>query len=147
VDHPWGHTPGLLLMSDNSVPPGIKADNPAAIGPGGTVHCSIGDLARYAAFHLQGARGHGSLLKPESFRHLHTALKGQDYACGWIVTRRDWGGGDVLMHNGSNTSFFTVIWIAPKRDFAVVVATNMGGSRAETGSDAAAWALIQEHLK
>jgi CubicO group peptidase (beta-lactamase class C family) len=147
VDQPWGHTPGKLPGDDSPVKPGLAADNPAAIGPGGTVHCSIGDLARYAAFHLQGARGHGRLLKPESFRKLHTALEGQDYAMGWSVTERPWGGGKVLTHTGSNTMFYTVVWIAPEKDFAVVVCTNLGGSRAEKGTDAAAWALIQQTLR
>jgi CubicO group peptidase (beta-lactamase class C family) len=146
IDQPWGHSPAKLLGGDNPVEPGFRADNPAAIGPAGTVHCSIGDLARYAAFHLQGARGHGSLLKPESFRKLHTALEGQDYAMGWTAAKRPWGGGTVLTHNGSNTMFFTVIWIAPEKDFAVVVSTNLGGPRGEKGTDAAAWALIQANL-
>jgi CubicO group peptidase (beta-lactamase class C family) len=147
IDQPWGHSPAKLLGGDSPVEPGLKADNPAAIGPGGTVHCSIGDLARYAAFHLQGARGQGQILKPESFRKLHTALAGQDYAMGWVVTERPWGGGKVLTHTGSNTMFYTVIWIAPERDFAVVVSTNLGGPRAEKGTDAAAWALIQQSLQ
>jgi CubicO group peptidase (beta-lactamase class C family) len=62
------------------------------------------------------------------------------------VTQRLWGGGKVLTHTGSNTMFYTVIWIAPEKDFAVVVSTNIGGSRAEKGTDAAAWALIQQTL-
>ena len=147
VTQPWGHAPGKKAGEDTPVPPGYRADNPAAIGPGGTVHCTIGDLARYAAFHLQGARGQGQLLKPETFRKLHTALAGQDYAMGWVVTERSWGGGKVLTHTGSNTMFFTVIWIAPEKDFAVVVATNLGGDRAEKGADAAAWQLIQQTLR
>lgn len=146
VDQPWGHIVGAG-GERKPIPPGPKADNPAAIGPGGTVHCSIGDLARYAAFQVRGARGEATLLKAETFKKLHTPFgRDGDYACGWIVTRRPWGGGEVLMHNGSNTMNFTVIWLAPKKDFAVVVCTNLGGDGAEKAADAAAWALIQKFL-
>ena len=145
VDQPWGHKVGddgaLVPVS-----PGLHADNPAAIGPGGTVHCTIGDLARYAAWQLRGARGQGSLLKPETFTRLHTPFAGDgDYACGWVVTDRSWGG-TVLTHNGSNTMFFAVMWIAPEKDFAVVVCTNLGGEGAEKAVDAAAGTLIRKHL-
>ena len=37
---------------------------------------------------------------------------------------------------------FAVVWMAPLKDFAVLVVTNQGGPQAETGSDEAASALI-----
>ena len=54
TDQPWGHR--LKDGKIEAVPPGPGDDNPAAIGPGGTVHCSIEDLARFAAFHVHGER-------------------------------------------------------------------------------------------
>lgn len=143
-DQPWGH----ILDGDSlkPIPPGPEADNPAAIGPGGTVHCSIIDLARYTAFHLQGARGVGKLLRADSFKKLRTPLSGQTYALGWDTAKRDWAGGTALTHAGSNTMFFAVIWIAPAKDFAVVVATNLGGDKAAKACDDTAWKLIQEFL-
>ena len=146
VDQPWGHSggSGVPLVP---VPPGRNADNPAAIGPGGTVHASIGDLAKYVAWQLRGARGEGRLLKPETFKKLHTRFVGDgDYACGWAVGERSWGGGEVLSHAGSNTMFYTVIWLAPRKDFAVVVCTNVGGDDGTKGTDAAAGVLIQRFL-
>ena len=146
VDQPWGHKAskdGALMP----VPPGVGADNPAAIGPGGTVHCTVGDFAKYVAWQLRGARGQGSLLKPETFTRLHTPFAADEtYACGWGVTDRSWGGGTVLTHSGSNTMFFAVMWLAPQRDFAVVVCTNLGGSGAEKGVDRTAAALIGAYL-
>lgn len=146
VDQPWGHKVG----DDGAltpVSPGLRGDNPAAIGPGGTVHCTIGDLARYAAWQLGGARGKSSLLGPETFTKLHTPYAADSgYACGWVVTNRPWGGGTVLTHNGSNTMFFAVMWIAPEKNFAVVVCTNLGGKGAEEAVDNAAAALIREYL-
>ena len=72
---------------------------------------------------------------------------GPDYAMGWSVTRRGWAGdgGLVLTHNGSNTMWFAVTWIAPAKDFAVLVACNKGGAEAEKACDEAAAALIQHH--
>ena len=143
VDQPWGHK----VAEDGTVEPvapGLHADNPAAIGPGGTVHCRIGDLAKYAAWQLAGARGEGRLLHPETFERLHTPFASDsEYALGWIATERPWGGGTVLTHAGSNTMFYAVIWIAPEKDFAIVVCTNLGGDTAEKATDTAASALIR----
>jgi CubicO group peptidase (beta-lactamase class C family) len=148
MHQPWGHQTdkeGRL----KPIPPMLRvADNPAAIAPAGTVHCTIGDLARYSAWQVRGARGQGTLLKPETFKKLHTRFSGGgDYAMGWNVVSRPWGGGEVLTHGGSNTMFYTVIWLAPKKDFAVVVCTNVGGDPGTKATDAAAWALIQKYLK
>ncbi|MDI6449606.1 serine hydrolase domain-containing protein [Anaerobaca lacustris] len=149
VDQPWGHKAGEGGTFE-PVAPGLHADNPAAIGPGGTVHCRLDDLAKYAAWHLAGARGerarHASpLLHPETFERLHTPLAADsEYALGWVATERPWGGGTVLTHAGSNTMFYAVIWIAPQKDFAVVVCTNAGGDAAEKAVDHAAAILIRE---
>jgi CubicO group peptidase (beta-lactamase class C family) len=144
IDQPWGH----VLRDGKLVPiaPGPSADNPAAIGPGGTVHCSIGDLAEFARLHLEGAKGNARLLKRESFRRLHTARVG-DYALGWGTGHRPWAKGRTLNHMGSNTMNTAIIWIAPEIDFAMVIACNQGGKEAELACDGAATRLIQELLK
>ncbi|MEW6306865.1 MAG: serine hydrolase domain-containing protein [Verrucomicrobiota bacterium] len=142
VDQPWGHKKGLFTGLE-PVPPGPRADNPPAIGPAGSVHCSLPDLARYAAFHLAGEQGASELLKAASFRKLHTSA-GDNYALGWVVLERKWAGGRALMHNGSNTMFYVVIWMAPERNCAVIVATNVGVDAAFAGCDEAAGKLIQQ---
>lgn len=139
TDQPWGHT-GKGKTATPS-----QTDNPPAIAPGGRVHCSLDDLARYTIAHLQGERV-GGLLKPETYRKLHTPPEGSDYACGWVVTRREWAGGRALTHNGSNTMWYVVIWFAPDKDFAVIAATNLGGTAAEKGCDDVAAAMIQSWL-
>ena len=139
VDQPWGHTRKLLV----TVP--LQEDNPPAIAPGGRVHCSLDDLARFTMFHMQRGRQDG-LLKPNTLNRLHTPLAGGDYACGWVVVKRDWAGGNALMHNGSNTMWYVVMWLAPEKDFSVVAATNIAGSGAEKGCDEAATAMIQQWL-
>src|SRR5579871_265205 len=106
VDQPWGHQ-----VEDKKKPvplaPNADADNPAVIAPAGTVHCSVGDWARYARLHLGGGPG---LLKPETLRKLHTARTGEDYAYGWQLL----GGGKILIHDGSNGFWYAVIWLMPE---------------------------------
>jgi CubicO group peptidase (beta-lactamase class C family) len=143
VDQPWGHL--VRGATWNPVPPGRAADNPAVIGPAGTVHCSLADWAKYAAFHLRGARGEERMLPADAFETLQTPLPDDDkaYGYGWLVTERDWAGGKALTHAGSNTMWFAVVWIAPKRNAAYLAATNFGQDTAFTACDAAIGKLIE----
>ena len=152
IDQPWGHR--LKQGKIEAVPPGPGDDNPAAIGPGGTVHCSIEDLAKFAALHLRGERENeqaserngDKLLAPQSFQKLHAPFdKLSDYAMGWSAIQRDWGDGIVLTHNGTNTMNFAVIWLAPKRHFAVVVCTNIYGDGVDKMVDKIVWQLVQKY--
>ncbi|NBV22619.1 MAG: class A beta-lactamase-related serine hydrolase [Proteobacteria bacterium] len=146
VDQPWGHNKSLVSGAE-PVPPGPRADNPLAISPAGAVHCSLGDLAKYAAFHMAGERGESKLLKAESFKKLHTVAGGNDnYALGWIVLNRPWANGRALMHNGSNTMFYVVVWLAPDKNCAVIVASNVGVNEAFAGCDEAASKLIRQYF-
>lgn len=144
VDEPWGHTRKFLV----TIP--VQLDNPPAISPAGRVHCSLDDLARFVMLHL-GNNTNG-LLKAETLARLHAPPAGavgspsENYACGWMVLQRDWAGGTALMHNGSNTMWYIVMWLAPKRNFAVIAATNIAGDDAETGCDDAASAMIYKWL-
>jgi hypothetical protein len=95
-----------------------------------------------------GARGgEKALLKPDIYRILQTPPFGGDYALGWVVVEREWGGGKVLTHAGSNTMNLAVAWVAPLRDFAVLVVTNQGGPAAVKACDEAASALINLYLQ
>jgi CubicO group peptidase (beta-lactamase class C family) len=146
VDQPWGHTKTMFFGSE-PVPPGPGADNPLAISPANAVHCSMGDLAKYAAFHMAGERGESKLLKAESFKKLHTAVAdNDDYALGWMVRKRAWANGRALMHNGSNTMFYVVVWMAPENNCAVIVASNIGVDEAFEGCDEVAGKLIRQYF-
>ena len=146
VDQPWGHVHRIVNMTV-----AVQADNPPAIAPAGRVHCSLDDLARFVMFHLQNDRN--GLLKPDLLAKLHTpppeakdANPTENYACGWVVLQRDWAGGITWWHNGSNTMWYLVMWLAPQKHFAVIVATNIAGSDAEKGADEAAVAMIEKWL-
>lgn len=146
IDEPWQH--GLIGSLRTPLTPGPLADNPPLIGPAGTVHCSIGDWAKFAQAHLRGEKGDtGGILTPETFRYLHKPVMDGKYAFGWLVEDRAWGGGRVLTHAGSNSMSFAVIWIAPIKDFAVLAATNQGGAAAAKACDDASTKLIHMHLE
>src|SRR5204863_3900403 len=128
------------------VEPGPYADNLPAISPAGRVHLSIGDFARYAAWHARGGLKGPTLLTDASFTKLHTPAAGWTYAMGWSTCERSWAGGQALMHNGSNTMWYALMWIAPAKDAAFVAATNIAGDDAAKGCDAAISALVRKLL-
>ena len=140
TDQPWGHRGDEAPF--RPVPPGPAADNPPAIGPAGTVHASISDFARYAAWHVAGARDDGWLLTPESFHKLHTPPEGQSYAMGWAVTKRRWAGGITLMHPGENEMFYAVMWLGPGENTCFVAACNADGPEADAACDEAIKMMI-----
>lgn len=138
VDQPRGHD-----EHGQPVEPGPAADNPPGIGPAGTVHLTIEDWARYARFHLRGAAGTAELLDPETFARLHTPREGgvPPYAMGWDVTDEAGPNVRVLAHSGSNTIWYSMIWMPLESGFGALVVTNRGGDRAREAVDQALWRL------
>lgn len=144
-DQPWGHGPGGKPVS-----PGRRADNPAVIGPAGTVHCSVGDWAKFVENHLSGETGGSKLLKAETIKKLHTPPAGAEprYAMGWGVEESDVGGkkGRVLRHAGSNTMWLAIAWIAPDDHYAILIGCNQGDDAAHKACDAALKAFVAERV-
>ena len=145
IDQPWQHR--LEGSEHQPVEPGPLSDNPAVIGPAGTVHCSAGDWAKFVAAQAREGRGAPALLKPATFQRLHTPAFGGNYAGGWIVTARPWAGGRVLTHAGSNTMNYAVAWVAPTKDFAALAMINQADGTAPKACDDAVGAMIQRFLK
>jgi CubicO group peptidase (beta-lactamase class C family) len=138
IDQPWPHAEDGSPTAKN----GPDMDNPPVMGPAGRVHCSIQDWARFIQDQLRGARGESALLKPESYQKLRTPPFGGDYALGWTVVQRGWGGGTVLNHGGDNTMNFANVWVAPQRNFAILVCVNQSGDKAFNATDEAVGAMI-----
>lgn len=141
LDAPRGH-----LADGTVVEPGPFADNPAAIGPAGTVHASVPDWAKFASLHLLRGKGAPAGLERLDWDRLHAPVPGGDYAMGWKVVDRPWAGGRALVHSGSNTMWFCTVWLAPARGFAVLVACNQGGDAAAKACDEGVAALLRDHL-
>jgi len=152
LDQPRGHH--AAGEAEEPTPDGKGADNPAVVTPAGRVHMSISDWAKYAAFHLRGARGEPQKLGPvtldaEVFKKLHTPPdKLSDYAFGWETGERSWAGPPkdrrILTHAGSNSMWLAVVWIAPGLDRAFLVVTNQGGPKVDKALDDAIDAMIKE---
>ena len=128
VDGPWGH----VIEGDELKP--IPPDRSQAIqtrSPAGrNIHCSIIDLARFAALHVQGGRGQSRFLRPETFHRLQTAEPNSNFAPGWATEHPDWSKGTVLAHIGSNGQNYAICRVAPAEGFAICVMTNVGGDEA-----------------
>jgi CubicO group peptidase (beta-lactamase class C family) len=144
VDQPWGHLGGVGEL--RPVPPGPDADNPPAIGPAATVHCSLADFARYAYWHTGRERSGKMLLSYQGFSKLHQTTPGEEYGMGWLVQSREWADGLVFWHTGSNAMFYAVMWVAPEKDAVFVAATNAAHEQADDGCNEAVIALIREVL-
>ena len=106
------------------------ADNTPVMAPAGGLHLSIRDLARYGSIHLQGDSGTAtSLLPQESWERLHTPFL-ENYAWGWVRYNREWSGGPVLWHNGSNTLWYALLMLLPAKNTVLAFATNDGAIEA-----------------
>lgn len=128
VSQPEGHRRiGKQLVA---LAPGPEADNEPALGPAGTINIALADWMLFAQDAMDGARGHGKLLKPETYRRLFTPVTG-NYAFGWGVLMDKDAVPSVLTHNGSNGYWLAEVRIFPKRDAIVLVALNAGGDEAE----------------
>ncbi|MBN1685681.1 MAG: beta-lactamase family protein [Spirochaetales bacterium] len=113
---PWGHAP------DPVDPTSAGADNPPGLGPAGTVHASIADLAAYLRVWLDEGK---PLVSRQSYDVIVTDVL-DGFALGWFVFRT--GDGLVLTHDGSNTMFYSSIYLLPEKDIGVVVTANSGGA-------------------
>jgi hypothetical protein len=82
-------------------------------------------------------------LKSDAYQKLYTPPFGGDYALGWSVAERSWGGGKVLNHAGDNTMNYANVWIAPQRDFAIIACVNQSGKAGSTATDEAVVALMK----
>lgn len=97
---------------------GPTEDNPPVMAPAGGVHATIADWSKFIADQLKGSRGERALLQPDTYQKSHTPPFGGDYALGWLIADRGWGGGTVYNHNGSSNMDYATVWVAPQRDFA-----------------------------
>ncbi len=124
ADAPWGHD-----ARGRAIPPGHGSDNPAAITPAGRVHLTLEDWAKYARFHLRGARADQPELGKDSFARLHAPAPESGrarYAMGWIAGSAGDPPVRLLGHSGSNTMWYAVIWLIPELDLAILAACNDG---------------------
>jgi CubicO group peptidase (beta-lactamase class C family) len=144
-NQPWGHryegdegrpfaewqTAGTL----RSHPPTDSYQLGAVFGPGGDIHLSILDFARFCQIHLRGCRGQTTILRPDTIRLLHEDHYSQGYAMGWVVAKAP-DGTTASWHNGSAGTFYSMAVIAPRDDRGAVLACNAGHKNARQSCEA-----------
>jgi CubicO group peptidase (beta-lactamase class C family) len=116
---PLGHTAdGTPIPQDAPV-----TDNPAAMGPAGTVHCSIGDWAKFVNAMLHALTGTDSdVLSAATAADLFAGT--ETYVAGWLRSEKD---DEVTYgHDGSNTLWYARAVLRPGQSDAVLVAVNTG---------------------
>ena len=128
VDQPWGH---YRDAGDSWIP--AQFDNAAGpYGPGGIVHVSIADWAKF--IQLWFPNSEPGILDREALDTLITPRSG-DYAAGWGVYDRPWAGGLALAHSGSNTYWYSDLWVAPNRERAYIAVANFATADATAESE------------
>lgn len=140
-DEPRGHLPGLLGARPQDFDPKYKLSQ--VLAPAGDIHCTIEELAMFAAGHMKGYREATAkpgekapppqglparlrLLRPSTILELHTPIEG--YAGGWVINdRKDppWH-----WHNGSAGTFFALMVIVPEKNLGAVALCNAGDGEA-----------------
>ena len=93
---PSGHVVVLRWFRLRMDPFRTRADNSPVIASAGTVHMTIGDLARYGAAHLEGASARSPTLLPHAARERLLTPVLDDYARGGVRVERDCAEGPVL---------------------------------------------------
>jgi CubicO group peptidase (beta-lactamase class C family) len=142
IDAPLGHA--VIDQKAKAFLAGPNGDNPLFLGPSGSAHMSVLDFARWAGWNAGAGKRGPALVKPETLKRLHTPVietpekkdappgtptRGK-YGLGWGEVSVPWAPQPLLYHAGSNTMNLAHIWLEPQSDFALVIVTNISGSRA-----------------
>jgi len=156
IDAPLGHM--MVNGKTKAYLAGPNGDIPTIIGPAGIAHMSVLDFARWAAWNAgEGKRG-PKLVPPKTLKKLHTPVIAMPekkdaapgtparggYALGWGELTVDWAPEPLIYHGGSNEKNLAHIWLDAKRDFAMVLVTNIGGTKADEAFRALALELYRE---
>jgi CubicO group peptidase (beta-lactamase class C family) len=132
---------------------GIEIELPPALGPARTVQMTMREWARFVMAHLRGDAGNPrrecSVIEAGSYDKLHSPV--EEYAMGWSVVTNPWAKGSapeaqgvVLAHSGGDMISYCRAWLAPERDFAMLIATNRGGDAAVKGVGELAGAILEK---
>ena len=128
---PWGHAVenGKVV----SLKPGIQSDNPPALGPAGTVHCSANDWRKFLALFLNEAPQ--EILSTQTLEKLKSKVDEQGPYTFSSIGRmeREWAKGSVYAMAGSNTYNYAIVAVAPALNRIYTINTNIGDEKAEAG--------------
>lgn len=146
IENPWPHMPSP--SGPVPVVPDHYADNPPALGPAGTVHCTMAAYAKFLQLYLDGANGRASpcIISEENFRYLHTACPNQTYTPGGWIREEDEVYGSFLSHAGSNNLNYALAYLFLESAIGFMSMINMGGDAAANVTITTITDLLQERL-
>ncbi|MEL6856819.1 MAG: serine hydrolase domain-containing protein [Pseudomonadota bacterium] len=112
---------------------GKTADNPAILGPAGTLH---GTLAAHALLATEFLKQDSDLIPAALREKLTTRYPDPEgnYAMGWGVYD-DPVVGELWLHSGSNTVWYSQIAVSKRLDRVVIVNTNQFSDAAQTAAN------------
>ncbi|MEM9219613.1 MAG: serine hydrolase domain-containing protein [Cyanobacteria bacterium P01_F01_bin.150] len=126
-DQPMGHY-SVLWCRKPANPFEGRADNGPIISAAGRAHMNLHDIVTYGRRHLDGELGVDPFLNSDTWKKVHKPIM-NDYAYGWVNTVRDWAGGPVIWHNGSNMIWYALLMLLPKKNAVLAFVTNNGAIR------------------
>ena len=120
---------------------------PRAVYPVGGIVCAVGDLLRYARFHLEDGRTAGGeqLVAADSIRNMRTvqaSLTGWADGIGLSWFFKNYGAVETIQHGGGTTGQISLLHIAPARDFAYAIVTN-GGEGGQITRQVGDWIMAE----
>ena len=156
IDAPLGHS--VVEGKAKAMLAGPHGDVPLVMGPAGIAHMSVLDFATWAGWNAGEGKRRPLLVKPETIRKLHAPVftlperkdappgtpPGGKYALGWGELAPDWAPYPLLYHGGSNTMNLAHVWLDTRRDFAMVMVTNIGEQKANAAFAALAPELYKK---
>lgn len=127
---------GHVGEGDDAPQPAPVWGLPRSLGPAGLITSTAAEVLEFARMHLGGgvARDGTRVLQQESVREMTTRqvdlpdpfVLGDSWGVGWI--RFEWGGRDVVGHDGSTIGQAAFLRLLPSHGLAVVLLTNGGGA-------------------
>lgn len=156
VEQPWGHVAkpktaaqalgeGISTLfggkATNELTP-IRFDNAMPLGPAGRIHMPIEEWSKFVRLFVSEEAPDVLNISQQTWDELLDTGDEGEYAGGWIHLDRPWADGGALFHNGSNTTWYCVAWLAPKNGMFCLVATNSFGAPAIQGCDEVAAELL-----
>jgi CubicO group peptidase (beta-lactamase class C family) len=113
--------------------------NPAFVDPAGGWRMTLNDWAVFCLDQMEGERGRGRLLKPATYKMLHTPQGDTVAALGWGAPAKAAGRqGPALTHAGSDGNWYALVLLFPTSGNGVLVTANaaddMGGDKAATAT-------------
>ena len=160
IDAPLGHAPdkdGKLA----AFLAGPWGDNPLIIGPAGTVHMSVLDFARWAAWNTTLGRSGPALVKPETVARLQAKVvdmppkpdapvgtpSSGGYGLGWGTVSLPFSTEPFVFHGGSNNMNLAYILLQPSKQAGLVLMTNVGGPKANEALMALSAVLYDKFIR